>query len=204
MFFSLELDIIFFIWTSNSVSISFTSSWNTVLDRSNLTGNSLLEHKWNVKWKAAGTPKFRWSWSAFWTRMHYIENAIMRTIENALTCSIENLWFARRLWCYSMPTKFCRREVIVFLHFLVSYIKLCNDKFRILSIAQSWHVAGQITTYLIGTSRKNTNQCLDCLRMEDQGVLNHQTFLVKNFPFLLSPQKQDDRCAFKWDYRSQI
>ena len=30
----------------------------TVPDRSNLTGNALLERKWNVKWSAAGTPKF--------------------------------------------------------------------------------------------------------------------------------------------------
>ena len=33
--------------------------------------------------------------------------------------------------------------------------------------------------------------------MEDQGVLSHQTFLAKNFPFLLLPQKQDDRCTFQ-------
>ena len=26
--------------------------------------------------------------------------------------------------------------------------------------------------------------------MEDQGVLSHQTFLAKNFPFLLPPRKQ--------------
>ena len=39
--------------------------------------------------------------------------------------------------------------------------------------------------------------------MEDQGVLNHQTFLVKKFPFLLPPRKQDDRCAFKGVKRSR-
>ena len=33
--------------------------------------------------------------------------------------------------------------------------------------------------------------------MEFQGALSHQTFLVKDFPFLLPPQKQDDWCAFK-------
>ena len=44
---------------------------------------------------------------------------------------------------------------------------------------------------------KNTNQCLGCLRTED-GVLSHQTFLVKNFSFLLPPRKQDDRCFDYW------
>ena len=29
-----------------------------------------------------------------------------------------------------------------------------------------------------GKEIKNTNQCLGCLRMEDQGVLSHQTFLL--------------------------
>ena len=74
----------------------------TVPDRSNLTGNALLERKWNVKWNAAGTSKFLWSWSAFRTRMRSfenaitrsIENAITRSIENAITRSIENLWLA--------------------------------------------------------------------------------------------------------------
>ena len=34
--------------------------------------------------------------------------------------------------------------------------------------------------------------------MEDQDVhgLSNQTFLGKNFPFLLPQRKQDDRCAF--------
>ena len=34
--------------------------------------------------------------------------------------------------------------------------------------------------------------------MEDQGVhvLSNQTFLGKNFPFLLPQRKQDDQCAF--------
>ena len=32
---------------------------HTVPDRSNLTGNALLERKWNAKWNAAGTPKER-------------------------------------------------------------------------------------------------------------------------------------------------
>ena len=31
----------------------------TVPDRSNLTGNALLERKWDRKWNAAGTPKER-------------------------------------------------------------------------------------------------------------------------------------------------
>ena len=34
--------------------------------------------------------------------------------------------------------------------------------------------------------------------MEDQGVLSHQTCLVKKFAFLQLPQKQGNRCAFKW------
>ena len=66
----------------------------TVPDRSNLTGNALLERKWNAKWNAAGTSKFLWSWSAFRTRMRSFENAITRSIENAITRSIENLWLA--------------------------------------------------------------------------------------------------------------
>ena len=66
----------------------------TVPDRSNLTGNALLERKWNAKWNAARTPKFLWSWSAFRTRTHSIENAITPSIENAITRSIENLWLA--------------------------------------------------------------------------------------------------------------
>ena len=41
------------------------------------------------------------------------------------------------------------------------------------------------------------DQCLGCLRMEVQGVLNHQAFLVKKLPFLLPPRKQDNRCVFK-------
>ena len=32
-------------------------------------------------------------------------------------------------------------------------------------------------------SLENTNQCLGCLRMEGEGVLSHQTFLVKDCPF---------------------
>ena len=42
---------------------------------------------------------------------------------------------------------------------------------------------------------KSTNQCLGCLRMEDDGVLSHQTFRVKDFPFHQPLRKQDDRCA---------
>jgi len=45
--------------------------------------------------------------------------------------------------------------------------------------------------------RKNTNQCLGGLRMEDQGVPSHQTFLMKNFSFLQPPRKHEDRCALK-------
>ena len=37
--------------------------------------------------------------------------------------------------------------------------------------------------------RKDTNQCLGGLRMEDQGVQSPQIFLVKNFSFLQLPQK---------------
>ena len=44
-------------------------------------------------------------------------------------------------------------------------------------------------------SLENTNQCLGCLRMEDEGVPSHQTFLVKDFPFHQPLRKQDDRCA---------
>ena len=45
---------------------------------------------------------------------------------------------------------------------------------------------------------KNTSQCLGCLRMEDEGVLSHQTFLVKDGPFHQLLRKQDDPLAFKW------
>ena len=31
--------------------------------------------------------------------------------------------------------------------------------------------------------------------MEDEGVLSHQTFLVKDFSFHQALRKQDDRCA---------
>ena len=47
-------------------SMAWYSPWITVPDRSNLTVNTLLEHKWNAKWNATGTPKFLWNWSAFW------------------------------------------------------------------------------------------------------------------------------------------
>ena len=64
----------------------------TVPDRSNLTGNALLERKWNAKWNAAGTPKERPNFCGVGARS--IENAITRSIENAITRSIENLWLA--------------------------------------------------------------------------------------------------------------
>ena len=47
-------------------------------------------------------------------------------------------------------------------------------------------------------SLENTNQCLGCLRMEDEGVLSHQTFLVKDCPFHQPLRKQDDPLAFMW------
>ena len=45
--------------------------------------------------------------------------------------------------------------------------------------------------------RKNTNQCLGGLRMEDHWVQSPQNFLVKNFSFLQPPRKHDDQCTFK-------
>ena len=88
------------LWKANwnktlQMSLKFSDCCeSTVPDRSNLTGNALLERIWNAKWNAAGTPKFLWSWSAFPTRTCSIENAITRSIENAITRSTENLWLA--------------------------------------------------------------------------------------------------------------
>jgi len=45
--------------------------------------------------------------------------------------------------------------------------------------------------------RKNTNQCLGGLRMEDQGVQSPQNFLVKKFFFLQPLRKHEDQSAFK-------
>jgi len=45
--------------------------------------------------------------------------------------------------------------------------------------------------------RKNTNQCLGGLRMEDQGVQRPQNYLVKKFFFPQLPRKHEDRSAFK-------
>ena len=44
---------------------------------------------------------------------------------------------------------------------------------------------------------KNIDRCLGGLRMEDQGELSPQTFLVNNFSFLQPRRKQGDRCPFK-------
>jgi len=44
--------------------------------------------------------------------------------------------------------------------------------------------------------RKNTNQCLGGLRMEDQGVQSPQTILVKNFSFLKRSRIHDKWCTF--------
>ena len=46
------------------------------------------------------------------------------------------------------------------------------------------------------TARKNTNQCLGGLRMEDQGIQSPQIFQAKNVFFLQLPQKHDDLSTF--------
>ena len=67
-------------------SLGQATTSGTVPDRSNLTGNTLLEREMERCGNAKGMPKFLWSWSAFRTRT--------RSIENAITRSIENLWLA--------------------------------------------------------------------------------------------------------------
>ena len=88
------------------------------------------------------------------------------------------------------------RRVFFISSSITSNCRMTSFEFRLLH--DHGTLRAKSTTSLIGTSIKNINQCLGCLRMEDQGVQSHQTYLVKNFTFLLPPRKQDDRCAFKW------
>ena len=44
---------------SSLSEINYQLALATVPDRRNLTGNALLERKWNANWNAAGTPKER-------------------------------------------------------------------------------------------------------------------------------------------------
>ena len=55
----------------------------TVPDRSNLTGNALLERKWNAKWNAAGTPKGRQNFCGAGTRSEQ-ERVLLRMRECVL------------------------------------------------------------------------------------------------------------------------
>ena len=55
----------------------------------------------------------------------------------------------------------------------------------------------QIASLALKMERKNINQCLGGLRMEDKGERSPQTFIVNNLSFLQLRRKQADRCAFK-------
>ena len=56
----------------------------------------------------------------------------------------------------------------------------------------------EITALGLKIERKNTNQCLGSLRMEDQGIQSPQTLLVKNFFFLQSEHFQESlRCRLR-------
>ena len=149
-------------------------------DRSNLTGSS---HYWNSNGTWNGTLQVGQRNAKISMELEHILN------KKARTSSIENLWFVQRLWCNSILTKFFEvlpKKVLCFSSFRC---QLQSSKCRMASFG--FHNRG-------ASRAKNTNQCLGCLRMEDQGVLSHQTFLVKIFSFILPPRKQEDWCAFKW------
>ena len=118
----------------------------------------------------------------------------LHSTEKARTHSIENL-------CYSVLTKFF--EVLPkIVHHFSSY--LCQFD----QIAE-WQVSDFVLCIIMVCCRPNKLLLWDVKEKQksmfrlpqkdqDQGVLSHQTFLVKNFLFCQPPQKQDDQCAFKW------
>ena len=88
--------------------------WNA-----NRTRNRMLQERQR---NAKGTPKFLVSWSTFWARM--------RSIENARTRFIENLWYVQRLWCYSVLKKLFEvlpKKVHRFSSFLRQFSQLVHE-----------------------------------------------------------------------------
>ena len=59
----------------------------TVPARSNLTGNALLERKWNAKWNAAGTPKERQNFCGVGARSEQ-ERVLLRTYGSRRDCDV--------------------------------------------------------------------------------------------------------------------